>query len=147
MRRNDLSEAINDLMDLEFAGEQRCRIAAEQATTPPLQAELLLRAAEHRQDAERLRSLVIELRGVPHDGETHAVMADPVRQVPTMAEGGREADLIQACVAEQEAEVALCDELLGAAEVPERVRTVVGQCREAALSRRHGLEEMRMSIA
>ena len=145
MRTPDLNDAVNDLMDLEFAGERRCRVSAELVKAPPLQAQLLLRAAEHLADAERLRSLVIEMRGTPHSGETTATLADPVHYVPRV-DGGGDRELLEACIAEQDADVAQCDKLLQTEGVPERVKSVVGQCREAAVARQRGLGDMRVQL-
>jgi hypothetical protein len=141
----DVSQLVNDLMDLQRAGEHRCNVAAALARTPLLRAELVLRAAEHKAEAERLHHLVVELRGTPHSGETTAILADPLWFSPPV-EGQGDHELLEACIAEEEANAAHCQDALRVERLPERVKEVIRQCMEAANSRRENLLALRTSV-
>jgi uncharacterized protein (TIGR02284 family) len=141
----DVSQLVNDLMDLERAGERRCTVAAALARTPQLRAELVLRGAEHKAEAERLHHLVVELRGTPHSGETTAVLADPLWFSPPV-EGQDDRELLEACIAEEEANAARCQDALRAEGLPEHVKKVIQQCMAAANSRHENLLALRASV-
>lgn len=140
----DVSQLVNDLMDLERAGEHRCTVAAALARTPQLRAELVLRGAEHKAEAEQLHHLV-ELRGTPHSGETTAVLADPLWFSPPV-EGQYDRELLEACIAEEEANAARCQDALRMEGLPERVKELIQQCMAAANSRRENLLALRASL-
>jgi hypothetical protein len=141
----DVSQLVNDLMDLERAGERRCTVAAALARTPQLRAELVLRGAEHKAESERLHHLVVELRGTPHSGETTAVLADPLWFWPPV-EGQDDRELLEACIAEEEANAARCQDALRAEGLPEHVKKVIQQCMAAANSRHENLLALRASV-
>lgn len=97
----DPSDLVNRLMDIERAGEQRCEASATVLHQGPLQAQLLLQAAEHRAAAEALNDAVVRLRGTPQSGEADVVLRDPAGPgFPINA--GHERAALDSCIAEAE---------------------------------------------
>ena len=61
----DASDIANHLMDVEYAGVQRCEGCAALLQPGPLQALLLLLAAEHRAAASHVDGVAVASEAVP----------------------------------------------------------------------------------
>jgi hypothetical protein len=146
MKNTEISDLANDLMDLARAGELRCRWAGSLATSPSLKAHLILSAADHAADGERLRRLVVELRGTPHEGATAAVLADPLLESPQEA-AGNNLRLLRGCIDEQAAVLARLDEAIGTAGLPEPAKSVFERCHESAQARHRSLTALAQALA
>jgi hypothetical protein len=98
----DLSDLANHLMDIERAGAQRCDTSATLLQEGnPLQAQLLLQAAEHRAAAEMLNDAVVRLLGTPQSGEADIVLRDPAGPGFPI-EAPDESALLASCIDEAE---------------------------------------------
>ena len=100
----DASDIANHLMDVEYAGGQRCDGCAALLQPGPLQALLLLLAAEHRAAAAALNDAVVRLRGAPQSGEADVVLRDPAGP-GFPAKTADEHALLANCIAEAEGSV------------------------------------------
>lgn len=140
LEATELCDEINELMKLEEAAEHRCRTTAAYVDSPGLKARLLLCAAGHEVDADRLRHLVLEYDGIPHAGETTAILADPVHLFPHV-DGGDDRRLLDACVQEEDAEIARFEGFLRDDHWPELAREVVWDCLGRVRSRRRVLSD------
>jgi hypothetical protein len=141
----DVSQLVNDLMDLEEAAQHRLSVAAALARTPPLQAELVLGAADHKAQALRLHDVVVELRGTPHSGETTAILADPLRFSPPVA-GQGDRELLDACLAQEEAVAHHFETALEAGGLAHRADGVIRRCIDTSRARRRRLLELKASV-
>jgi hypothetical protein len=114
----DASDIANHLMDVEQAGAQRCDGCAALLQPGPLQALLLLLAAEHRAAAAALNDAVVRLGGAPQSGEADVVLRDPAGPgfPPRTAD---EDTLLDTCVAEAEGSVQRYERALEAPALPE----------------------------
>ena len=114
----DASDLANHLMDVEYAGAQRCEACATLLDPGPLQALLLLLAAEHREAATALNDAVVRLRGAPQSGEADGVLRAPPRPgVPT--KGADEETQLANCITEARGAVDSYRRALAAAALPE----------------------------
>jgi type II secretory pathway component PulM len=114
----DASDLANHLMDVEHAGAQRCEASATLLAPGPLQALLLLQAAEHREAAAALNDAVVRLRGAPQSGEADVVLRDPAG--PGFPAKTAAADtLLASCIAEAEGAVQTYHQALRAEALPE----------------------------
>ena len=113
----DASDLANHLMDVEYAGEQRCDSCAGLLQPGPLQALLLLLAAEHRAAAAALNDAVVRLRGAPQSGEADVVLRDPAGPgFPARADADV---LLASCIAEAEGGVQRYQHALRADGLPD----------------------------
>jgi hypothetical protein len=142
LETTELCDEVNELMDLELAAEHRCRTTAAYVDSPGLKARLLLCAAGHEVDADRLRRLVLDYDGIPHAGETTAILADPVHLFPQV-DGGDDHQLLDACVAEEDAEIRRFEQFLQDGHWPELARNTVWDCLGRVRSRRRVLSDWR----
>jgi hypothetical protein len=140
LKTSDLNDLINDLMDLVRAGELRCLDAEPLVRTPPLKAHLLLCASGQAADAERLRELVVQFRGTPHDGATEARLADPILKTPHDGLASDRA-LLQSCIDDQSVAIGRLRNVLSRHDVSSIVRSVLTQCHDAAVARERVLTE------
>lgn len=123
----DASDLANHLMDVEYAGAQRCDACAALLPPGPLQAQLLLQAAEHRAAAEALNDAVVRLRGAPQSGEADVVLRDPAGPGFPAADAD-EAALLASCIAEAEGGVQSYQRALQVQALPEWLqRLLAGQ--------------------
>jgi hypothetical protein len=114
----DASDLANHLMDVEYAGAQRCEACATLLDPGPLQALLLLLAAEHREAAAALNDAVVRLRGAPQSGEADVVLRDPAGPgFPT--KGADEETLLANCIAEARGAVDSYRRALAGTALPE----------------------------
>jgi hypothetical protein len=146
LETTELCDEINGLMDLELAAEHRCRTTAAHVESPGLKARLLLCAAGHEVDADRLRHLVLDYDGIPHAGETTAILADPVHLFPQV-DGGDDRQLLDACLQEEDAEIERFEGFLQDTHWPELAREVVWDCLGRVRSRRRVLSDWRGGVA
>ena len=114
----DASDLANHLMDVEYAGAQRCDACAALLAPGPLQALLLLLAAEHREAAAALNDAVVRLRGAPQSGEADVVLRDPAGP-GFPAKGTDEEALLANCIAESRGAVDSYRSALAATALPE----------------------------
>lgn len=121
------SDLANHLMDVEYAGVQRCDACAALLPPGPLQAQLLLQAAEHRAAAEALNDAVVRLRGAPQSGEADVVLRDPAG--PGFPGADADADaLLASCIAEAEGSAQSYQRALQAQALPDWLhRLLAGQ--------------------
>ena len=134
----DASDLANHLMDVEYAGAQRCDACAALLDPGPLQALLLLLAAEHREAAAALNDAVVRLRGAPQSGEADVVLRDPAGP-GFPAKGAEEETLLANCIAESRGAVDSYRSALAATALPEWLQRLLAGRLDVA---RHQLERL-----
>jgi hypothetical protein len=133
--------ALNELLDTALAAERRCVASSGRAHDPALKAELVLRAAEHAGDAERLHAALVFLRCTPHAPDVDAALNDPLWSTPPLSQPD-DAALLRACIAEEVESVARFEAALQLSSLPEAVRATLELCRQSAQRREATLRRL-----
>lgn len=132
---------LNGLLALARAGERRCVASSGRARAALLRAELVLRAAEHAGDAERLHAALVQLRCTPATGDTDAALNDPLWAEPPLSEPD-DAALLRGCIAEEVETAARCEAALRVPGLTDAARQSIELCIRAARRREQSLRRL-----
>ena len=130
----DACVMLNELLETALAAERRCVASSGRAHEPALKAELVLRAAEHAGDAERLHAALVYLRCTPHAPDVDAALNDPLWSTPPLSQPD-DAALLRGCIAEEVESVARFEAALRTGRLPDAVRATLDLCLQAARRR------------
>jgi hypothetical protein len=138
MTTKDFSDLVNDLMDMMDAGEKRFLERERLVRQPSLKAHLSLFASQQADESERLRELVVELRGTPHSGVSGVLQSDSIFSA-AIGSGSDDAGLVNSCITEQAEAVRRLKDALASDGLSRPARSLFTYCLDAAAARHRSL--------